>query len=60
VSFDEAEFTDEKFLLKQFVLLVNKGYFLSRLVWLAAHCQRPWVYTQVSVKRPKCSYGFPW
>ncbi len=32
-----------------------KVYFFSRLVWLATHCQRPSVNTQVSVKRPKCS-----
>src|ERR1700676_1711064 len=30
-------------------------YFFSRLVWLATHCQRPSVNTQVSVKRPQCS-----
>ncbi len=36
-------------------LNARDSYFFSRLVWLATHCQRPSVYTQVSVKRPKWS-----
>ncbi len=41
------------------VLKAYRDYFFRRLVWLATHCHLPPSMTQVSVKRPTWSYGFP-
>jgi len=37
----------------------HRAYFLTRLVWLATQSHLVSWRTQVSVKRPKCSYGLP-